>query len=111
MARKQRQKQNPISDEMEARINSASTSELEAIMAEAGHRYETAKEHLDTDQDICAAKLKVKELTATDREDMKAARAISKRAHAEQLSRGQKVEIKARVAKGPLFPPGSTDDK
>lgn len=28
MARKKRQKQNPISDDMEARINSASTSEL-----------------------------------------------------------------------------------
>lgn len=108
MARKQRQKQNPISDEMEARINSASTSELEAIMAEAGHRwYETAKEHLDTDPDICAAKAKVKELTATDREDMKEARAISKRVYAEQMTSGQKVEIKAKVVKGPLFPPGS----
>ena len=107
MARKQRQKQNPISDEMEARINSASESELQTIMAEAGHQYESAKEHTETDPDICAAKLKVKELTATDREDMKAARAISKRAHAEQLSRGHKVEIKAKVVKGPLFPPGS----
>jgi len=46
MARKKRQQQNQISDEMEARINSASSSDLEAIMAEAGHRYETAKEHL-----------------------------------------------------------------
>ena len=73
MGRKKAKKQNAISDEMEARINSASTSELEAIMAEAGHRYETAKEHLDTDPDICAAKAKVKELTATDREDMKEA--------------------------------------
>ena len=107
MARKQRQKQNQISDEMEARINSASESELQTIMAEAGHQYESAKEHSETDPDICAAKLKVKELTATDREDMKAARAISKRAHAEQLSRGQRVEIRAKVAKGPLFPPGS----
>ena len=111
MARKQRQKQNPISDEMEARINSASTSELEAIMAEAGHRYETAKEHLDTDQDICAAKLKVKELTATDREDMKEARAISKRVYAEQMTRGHEVKITAKVVKSPLFPPGSKDDK
>ena len=111
MARKQRQKQNPISDEMEARINSASTSELEAIMAEAGHRYETAKEHLDTDQDICAAKLKVKELTATDREDMKEARAISKRVYAEQMTRGHEVKITAKVVKGPLFPPGSRDDQ
>lgn len=111
MARKQRQKQNPISDEMEARINSASESELQTIMAEAGHQYESAKEHTETDPDICAAKLKVKELTATDREDMKAARAISKRAHAEQLSRGQKVEIKAKVVKGPLFPDGSKDDE
>ena len=109
MARKQRQKQNPISDEMEARINSASTSELEAIMAEAGHRYETAKEHLDTDQDICAAKLKVKELTATDREDMKEARAISKRVYAEQMTRGHEVKITAKVVKGPLFPPGSKE--
>jgi membrane-bound lytic murein transglycosylase B len=107
MARKQRQKQNSISDEMEARINSASESELQTIMAEAGHQYESAKEHSETDPDICAAKLTVKELTATDREDMKAARAISKRAHAEQLSRGHKVEIRAKVAKGPLFPPGS----
>lgn len=107
MPRKQRQKQNSISDEMEARINSASESELQTIMAEAGHQYESAKEHSETDPDICAAKLKVKELTATDREDMKAARAISKRAHAEQLSRGQRVEIRAKVAKGPLFPPGS----
>lgn len=107
MARKQRQKQNPISDEMEARINSASESELQTIMAEAGHQYESAKEHSETDPDICAAKLTVKELTATDREDMKAARAISKRAHAEQLSRGHKVEIKAKVVKGPLFAPGS----
>ncbi len=107
MARKQRQKQNPISDEMEARINSASESELQTIMAEAGHQYESAKEHMESDPDICAAKIKVKELTATDREDMKAARAISKRAHAEQLSRGHKVEIKAKVVKGPLFPPGS----
>ena len=104
---KQRQKQNPISDEMEARINSASESELQTIMAEAGHQYESAKEHMESDPDICAAKLKVKELTATDREDMKSARAISKRAHAEQLSRGHKVEIKAKVVKGPLFPPGS----
>jgi len=56
---KKTKKQNPISDEMEARINGASTSELEAIMAEAGHRYETAKEHLDTDPDICAATAKV----------------------------------------------------
>ncbi len=111
MARRKRQKQNPISDEMEARINSASESELETIMAEAGHQYESAKEHSETDPDICAAKLKVKELTATDREDMKAARAISKRAHAEQLSRGQRVEIKAKVAKGPLFPEGSKDDQ
>ena len=92
MARKQRQKQNPISDEMEARINSASTSELEAIMAEAGHRYETAKEHLDTDPNIFAAKAKVKELTATDREDMKEARAISKRVYAEQMTRGHEVK-------------------
>lgn len=107
MARKQRQKQNPISDEMEARINSASEAELQIIMAEAGHQYESAKEHTETDPDICAAKLKVKELTATDREDMKAARAISKRAHAEQLSRGHKVEIKAKVINGPLFPLGS----
>ena len=107
MARKQRQRPNQISDEMEARINSASESELQTIMAEAGHQYESAKEHTETDPDICAAKLKVKELTATDREDMKAARAISKRAHAEQLSRGHKVEIKAKVIKGPLFPPGS----
>lgn len=111
MARKQRQKQNPISDKMEARINSASESELQTIMAEAGHQYESAKEHTETDPDICAAKLKVKELTATDREDMKAARAISKRAHAEQLSRGHKVEIKAKVVKGPLFPDGSKDDE
>ena len=107
MARKQRQKLNPISDEMEARINGASESELQTIMAEAGHQYESAKEHTETDPDICAAKLKLKELTATDREDMKAARAISKRAHAEQLSRGHKVAIKAKVVKGPLFPPGS----
>lgn len=107
MPRKQRQKQNSISDEMEARINSASESELQTIMAEAGHQYESAKEHMENDPDICAAKLTVKELTATDREDMKAARAISKRAHAEQLSRGQRVEIRAKVAKGPLFPPGS----
>ena len=107
MARKKRQKQNQISDEMEARINSASESELQTIMAEAGHQYESAKEHTETDPDICAAKLKLKELTATDREDMKAARAISKRAHAEQLSRGHKVAIKAKVVKGPLFPPGS----
>ena len=107
MARKQRQRPNQISDEMEARINSASESELQTIMAEAGHQYESAKEHTETDPDICAAKLKVKELTATDREDMKAARAISKRAHAEQLSRGHKVEIKAKVIKGPLFPLGS----
>ena len=107
MARKQRQRPNQISDEMEARINSASESELQTIMAEAGHQYESAKEHTETDPDICAAKLKVKELTATDREDMKAARAISKRAHAEQLSRGHRVEIKAKVVKGPLFPPGS----
>ena len=106
MARKQRQKLNPISDEMEARINGASESELQTIMAEAGHQYESAKEHTETDPDICAAKLKLKELTATDREDMKAARAISKRAHAEQLSRGHKVAIKAKVVKGPLFPPG-----
>lgn len=109
MARKQRQKQNQISDEMEARINSASTSELEAIMAEAGHRYETAKEHLDTDPDICAAKLKVKELTATDREDMKEARAISKRVYAEQMTRGHEVKITAKVVKGPLFSPGSKE--
>ena len=109
MARKKRQKQNQISDEMEARINSASESELQTIMAEAGHQYESAKEHSETDPDICAAKLRVKELTATDREDMKAARAISKRAHAEQLSRGQKVEIKAKVVKGPLFT--GPDDK
>ena len=107
MARKKRQKQNQISDEMEARINSASESELQTIMAEAGHQYESAKEHMESDPDICAAKLKVKELTATDREDMKAARAISKRAHAEQLSRGHTVEIKAKVVKGQLFPPGS----
>ena len=109
MARKQRQKQNPISDEMEARINSASTSELEAIMAEAGHRYETAKEHLNTDPDICAAKAKVKALTATDREDMKEARAISKRVYAEQMTRGHEVKITAKVVKGPLFPPGSKE--
>lgn len=107
MGRKKSKKQNQISDEMEARINSASESELQTIMAEAGHQYESAKEHSETDPDICAAKLTVKELTATDREDMKAARAISKRAHAEQLSRGHKVEIRAKVAKGPLFPPGS----
>ena len=111
MARKQRQKLNPISDEMEARINGASESELQTIMAEAGHQYESAKEHTETDPDICAAKLKLKELTATDREDMKAARAISKRAHAEQLSRDHKVEIKAKVVKGPLFPDGSKDDQ
>jgi len=111
MARKQRQKLNPISDEMEARINGASESELQTIMAEAGHQYESAKEHTETDPDICAAKLKLKELTATDREDMKAARAISKRAHAEQLSRGHKVEIKAKVAKGPLFADGSKDEE
>jgi len=109
MARKQRQKQNLISDEMEARINSASESELQTIMAEAGHQYESAKEHMETDPDICSAKLRVKELTATDREDMKSARAISKRAHSEQLSRGQKVEHKAKVVKGPLFPPGSEE--
>lgn len=111
MARKKRQKQNPISDEMEARINSASSSDLEAIMAEAGHRYETAKEHLDTDPDIYAAKLKVKELTATDREDMKEARAISKRVYAEQMTRGHEVKLTAKVVKGPLFPDGSKDDK
>lgn len=109
MARKQRQKQNPISDEMESRINSASTSELEAIMAEAGHRYETAKEHLDTDPNIFAAKAKVKELTATDREDMKEARAISKRVYAEQMTRGHEIKITAKVVKSPLFPPGSEE--
>jgi hypothetical protein len=109
MAHKQAKKQNPISDEMEARINSASTSELEAIMAEAGHRYETAKEHLDTDPNIFAAKAKVKELTATDREDMKEARAISKRVYAEQMTRGHEVKITAKVVKSPLFPPGSEE--
>jgi len=106
---KKTKKQKAISDEMEARINSASTLELEAIMAEAGHRYETAKEHLDTDPDICAAKAKVKELTATDREDMKEARAISKRVYAEQMTRGHEVKITAKVVKGPLFPPGSEE--
>lgn len=100
-------KQSKISDEMEARINSASTSELEAIMAEAGHQYETAKQHLDTDPDICDAKAKVKELTATDREDMAAARAISKRVYAEQMSRGQEVTITAKVVRKPLFPNGA----
>ena len=58
MARKQRQRPNQISDEMEARINSASESELQTIMAEAGHQYESAKEHMESDPDICAAKLK-----------------------------------------------------
>lgn len=100
---KKTKKQTALSDEMEARINSASSSELEAIMAEAGHQYETAKEHIDTDPDICAAKLKVKELTATDREDMKAARAISKRVYAEQMTRGGEVKITAKV----LFPNGA----
>jgi hypothetical protein len=42
---------------------------------------------------------------------MKEARAISKRVYAEQMTRGHEVKLTAKVVKGPLFPPGSKDDK
>lgn len=109
MGRSKKAKKSAIGDEMEARINGASESELEAIMAEAGRQYETAKEHLDNDPAICAARQALKDLTETDRADAKEARAISKRAYHEQMTRGNKVTIKAKVAKGPLFT--GPDDK
>jgi hypothetical protein len=104
MGRSKKAKKSAVSDEMEARITSASDSELEAIMAEAGRQYETAKEHLDNDPAICAARQALKDLTETDRTDAKEARAISKRAYVEQMTRGHKVTTK--VFK-PLLPAGA----